>query len=559
MKIPSLISRIVSLIAFVIAASGSMWAQGPCGGKSCQSGKTSEPAIITKPGRDPKTNRPPLERVFTKAVGGLVVSSNAVNATVTINGRGIGTTDGNGYFDAGPLKPGPYTVSITKPGYHPGRQVVNVAAGQTQSLLLTLGPITQVLNISSNPPDCEIFIDDIPRGRTDNTGKARIADIPIGDHSVSLRKLRYREVLFPVSLVQAEEGRINAALQFAVGFLTIKTNVSDASIEISGLGNFRGSVDSLDCQPGSYSVTVSSPLYESLTRQISITAGEPSNVEIKLNADESARKRLLSKIQDAYSRGNYDVAIATAMQMVSVDSVPPQALSILAQSLFMKNDFGGFGELAGRAIGAGGDIELILRHHHSSWGLAGNSSMHPIKLIIKDKTISIDPRLKQGLVCSLAGVSTDTLQSLRTIELDGNQKNEVYLHLVFTDPDNPKKTAGFKFADRESRLVRETKTKSAGGIIGLRYEGETMVSRPQALPALAAIAGFLNHAKTQARNSLAAKSEVHPLIAGEPAPASAMPTVESIIDKAIKAVGGRANSKVMFKRVPTRGLRSVKA
>jgi hypothetical protein len=229
------------------------------------------------------------------------------------------------------------------------------------------------------------------------------------------------------------------------------------------------------------------------------SAPEPTE-ELKEGShpDVKPRYRPATEAQEAYSQRQYDRAISLANELLSADPMHAQALIVLAQSYFMKDDFDSFLEFANRAINAGGSVELTLRHHHSSAGLASNSSMHPIKLTLTRDNISIDPQLTNGLICILNHPGTDAWQDLRAIEVTGNQKNEVYLRLTFANPANPKKTETFKFADMESHFVRGTKTKSAGGIIGLSYGTDIMVSRPQALKAITAIAELLNRVKAQA-------------------------------------------------------------
>src|ERR1051325_3011034 len=155
------------------------------------------PKTTTTPVRDPKPVKPPVA-VIPKppAFGSLSVISNVPDASVTLNNSVAGSTSSNGSFLSRTLKPGTYTVSINKAGYHSDKKTVNISAGQMETLSLELTPITQTLSVSSTPADCEVFVDDIARGRTDTAGKLRIENLIVGDHRITVRKPRFHEAVF---------------------------------------------------------------------------------------------------------------------------------------------------------------------------------------------------------------------------------------------------------------------------------------------------------------------------------------------------------------------------
>jgi len=479
----------------------------------------------------------------------VIVNSIPAQVTIAINGQAVGSTDSNGYFLIESLKPGAYTVSASKAGYQLEKTIVKLAAGQTETLNFELRPITQALSVSSTPPECEVFIDDVLRGNTGAGGKLRIPDLPVGDHKIILRKPRFHEAEFPLALNPDKEGEINAKLDWAVGFLTVKANVPNARIEVAGPVNYDGAVENLECPTGTYFVRASSPLYESLSKQVVVTGGEASNVPLELRPDLSARNRLLAEAQESYSQRDYGNAIEAAGKLVAVDPTDATTLTILGQSYFMRNDFNAFEEYASRAIDAGGSIEVQLRHHHSFWGA---SSMHFIRLVLTAQTISFDPQaqeISEG-ICPNPPFSVN-LQSLAAADVSGNRENEVYLKLVFAEPNNPKKTATLKFADRESSFVHGTKTKSAGGIIGFSYEADIMVSRPEAINAMSAIAEVIHRIKANAATALTARTDVPDVVLEDLHDSngpSALPSLESIIDTNIKAAGRPANWTSMVQR-----------
>jgi hypothetical protein len=536
------------LFAMLFTALGSshiVCAQGGGGEKLPATPKSS-----TTPNRDPKPVKPTVVLPKAPALGSLVVNSNVPDASVAVNNSAVGNTSPNGSFLLSTLKPGTYSITVNKAGYHSEKKTVSISAGETETLSFELTPITQALTVSSTPADCEVFVDDVPQGLTDSTGKLRIENLIVGDHRIALRKPRFHEAVFQLLLAQEKEGEINAKLEWAVGFLSVKTNVSDAKIEVTGLGSFNGVVDNVDAQAGTYVLTATRPLYEPVSKQITVTAGEASNVSLELSPDAALRDRMLSLAQDTYSRGDFSSAIEIASKLVSVDPINAQALRIMGQSYFARNDFGPFTDFASRAISAGGSIELQLRHHHSFWG---GSNMHMVRVVLTKQTVSFDPQaaqIKEG-ICPNPQFTVN-LPVLSKADVSGNQKNEVYLRLIFAEPENLKKISTLRFADTQSHFERGTKTKSAGGIIGLTYGADIMVSRPEAFRAMTAIADLVNRIKTKAPTTTAATNDLPELILekwtfnsdGTPA----LPSVESLVKKSIEARGGQLKSISMMQK-----------
>lgn len=480
-------SKITCVLLFLGASGGILFAQGPCGGKPCAGETPNKPASPKSPPRDSKITKPPPAKPRIPTLAGLLVNSNLPNVTVTLNGRAAGVTDSNGYLRIGMLKPGVYAVSVVKAGYHPNQAVIELSEGQTDALEFTLKPNTQTVTVASIPAECEIYVDEVLRGSTDASGNARVADVPVGEHQVTIRKSRYREAAFPLSLSSEKEGQITANLELAIGFLTVATNTPNASIEISGVGGAGGPGSKIECQPGTHTVTISSPFYVTARKEVSVIAGQEAQLSFDLEADTGARSSVMSEALEAYSRQQYDRAITLASTLLSADPKHTQALTVLAETYFMKDDFNSFTEFGSRAIEAGGSLEIRLRHKHGF----GATVMHSVRLVLTAQTVSFDPQPGPGVWCSNKPF-TVSLKMLGAADVGGNHENDITLRLVFADPNKPKKTTTLSFADRESYLVEESKT-TGGGFI--RYQGVTMVSRQQANWAMTALAELFNRAR----------------------------------------------------------------
>jgi hypothetical protein len=231
-------------------------------------------------------------------------------------------------------------------------------------------------------------------------------------------------------------------------------------------------------------------LYITSRKEVVVSAGQEAEISATLEVDSAARSRLASEALEAYSNKQYDRAINAAKALVAVDAKHAQALTVLAQSYFMNDDFSSLTEFGSRAIEAGGRLEILVHDN----GVFTSSSMHPGRLVLTTQTLSFGPAPAQAQddMSFHYRAFTASLAALGTADVSGNRDNEIYLSLVFVDPNKPKKPTTLRFLDRESYFVEKQKN-TAGGFV--RYIGHTMVSRRQAYGAMAAIAALLNRAK----------------------------------------------------------------
>ena len=65
-----------------------------------------------------------------------------------------------------PLTAGEYTVKATRLGYRPAEETVSVVAGETKQFSLTLDRTSSVVFVVTVPPDVEVVVDGLSRGRT---------------------------------------------------------------------------------------------------------------------------------------------------------------------------------------------------------------------------------------------------------------------------------------------------------------------------------------------------------------------------------------------------------
>ena len=129
--------------------------------------------------------------------GQLAVNSNPFGATVIIQGQ-------SGQWQTpqtiGPLAPGAYNVTVSKPGYGAVTRSVQVAAGGRANLDVSLTPTQGWVRVGGSPAGAAVLID----GR--DTGKKTPAEVTLdpGSHSVTLHKPGYLDASTGIRLVAGQ-------------------------------------------------------------------------------------------------------------------------------------------------------------------------------------------------------------------------------------------------------------------------------------------------------------------------------------------------------------------
>ena len=102
-----------------------------------------------------------FDKVKTGVVGSLALAVNPPDAQLEVNGQPASVSSG-----PVPLTAGEYTVKATRLGYRPAEETVSVIAGETKQFSLTLDRTSSVVYVVTVPPDVEVVVDGLSRGRT---------------------------------------------------------------------------------------------------------------------------------------------------------------------------------------------------------------------------------------------------------------------------------------------------------------------------------------------------------------------------------------------------------
>jgi tetratricopeptide (TPR) repeat protein len=138
------------------------------------------------------------------------------------------------------LVAGEHRLVVNRQGFAPQDQPFTVVAGEAIELALVLERVSASLSIVSVPAGAEVVIDGTPRGRTapgtTSTGPSAplvIADLPLGQHRIELRRECYAELSLPMNVTQDV---VTEPLEMARAVATVRlqSQALDATVYVDG-------------------------------------------------------------------------------------------------------------------------------------------------------------------------------------------------------------------------------------------------------------------------------------------------------------------------------------
>lgn len=202
------------------------------------------------------------------------------------------------------------------------------------------GPSSPALGrivVSTQPPQCNIFVDGELAGTSDDLGSLVVEGLAAGPHEVEVEKGdHYDRRSESVQLRPGEERALTLALTSRFGTLDVRANVPDAQIDVGQWGTFTGGVSGLELSPGEYHVTVSKPGYRTATLDVEIRVGETAR--LVANIEPMRPKELVLAAEDAFNAGRYPEAIELCQSVLRDSPDKTNAHLVLGASLFRSGD-----------------------------------------------------------------------------------------------------------------------------------------------------------------------------------------------------------------------------
>jgi tetratricopeptide (TPR) repeat protein len=198
-----------------------------------------------------------------------------------------------------------YLVQVSKLGFQdPPQQRVRIRAGEQAGLIFKLEAqnlqpqILQAQNLQPQPrlaslsiqggtSETTVFIDQRPAGAVQSDGTLSLSNLNAGDHTIELRKERFKPRQFKKQFVAGGTVSLNvedAALEAAPGELKINFTPADASVAVVK-GDLLKTVSSgvpLNLVPGTYTLTARTAERFTRSATLEVVAGQPKTVDLFL-------------------------------------------------------------------------------------------------------------------------------------------------------------------------------------------------------------------------------------------------------------------------------------
>lgn len=297
----------------------------------------------------------------------------------------------------------PPLTTVPTPNSEPGAAQSTAAAGESPAAMGFVRVVSQ--------PDSQVAVDGIASGTTNAAG-VFLDKLPVGSHQVTVSKDSYQQENDSVEILPRQIAELRASLTPLEGFLSVTSNMPNALIAVSGLGNFMGSVSHVSCPAGLYSIQVSRTGMQTITRTVSVSVGQSASVQINLVPDPIYIRTIMMMARTAASRGDAIDASRDAATILSLDDTNGPAWGILASADSSLGNWNQFGNDAREAIVHGATIVFMMMHEHNHYGFTGES-IHPIQITLTPTTLEIDS-LGRG---DDAGHIVSPLATIGTIEV----------------------------------------------------------------------------------------------------------------------------------------------
>jgi hypothetical protein len=224
-------------------------------------------------------------------LGTLVVVAGQDNAKVFLNGKLQPQSTQAGKLRIPNLELKDYRVRVSKAGFEDlPEQKVLIRKGEQARVIFNLRPIPHLasLTIQGGVPGATVLIDQSPVGTIQPDGTLTVATINPGDHTVELRKDRFKPHQIKKHFVIGATVTLAAgdvALDAAPGELKIAFTPADAQVSVNKAGEAPTKVSSgsaLSLPAGSYTVTARTS--DSFTRSstVEVAAGQSRSLDLSL-------------------------------------------------------------------------------------------------------------------------------------------------------------------------------------------------------------------------------------------------------------------------------------
>lgn len=350
-----------SLLLAAASASLPAFGQGPDGEV-----RTSGRAGTVKGKGKSVGRREVVERLPPCKAGLLVVNCGMPGCEVVVDGKRHGPTGASGTLNV-EATGGKHSVSASRPpDFTPASTEVKLECGMTKEVPLTLVRRGVSLAIRTEPPECDIFLDEAggglkPQGRSDAKGLARYQTTS-GSVLIEARKPGYLSVNRLVSVTPEAAGReIVLKLEPLPASLSVATEVEGASVSVDGQGAQHPARETLQLSPGRHRVSVEALGYAPAVFEAELRSGATHKETVKLQRLPVAS--LAAAAEEKYRSRAYGDVLTLCRYIFEASADDAFAHRLAGMVHLMRQNYGEAGQHLARALSGGAAVSLPVRRH----------------------------------------------------------------------------------------------------------------------------------------------------------------------------------------------------
>ncbi len=224
-------------------------------------------------------------------VGALLVVAGQDNASVFLDGQLQPQLTRAGQLRLPDLELKDYVVQVSKSGFQDSpQQTIRIRKGERAKLVFNLQPLPRLasLTIQGGAPGTTVLVDQTIAGTIQADGTLSISTINPGDHTVELRKERFKPQQLKKHFVAGGAISLSAAdavLEVAPGELKITFAPADAKVVIVKAGELPTIVSSgvpLNLGAGTYTLTARTADRFARSSTLEVVAGQSKTLDLPL-------------------------------------------------------------------------------------------------------------------------------------------------------------------------------------------------------------------------------------------------------------------------------------
>ena len=207
--------------------------------------------------------------------GKLIITSKPVGAKVILDNKDAGLTPVESDIEAGK-----HRVVLTFDGYERFTKTVTLIADSVETIDAELEPLTGDLSVICTPPNGDVFINDVYKGKT----PLNLKYMDVGDYFVKITHPGYKEELKKIKIDWQQLTTVKKTLNPLPGSVAFYSIPNEVTVLIDGKS--QGATDMtglmLELSAGKHEVSMKKKGYITETTEIDVKPGETTDLELSL-------------------------------------------------------------------------------------------------------------------------------------------------------------------------------------------------------------------------------------------------------------------------------------